>query len=76
MVGPYRFVRHPMYAGYLLGHVSYLSANPTWGNLPAYGVCAGLQIPRLLAEERLLTNDPMYREYRERVRSRLIPRIV
>ena len=73
--GPYRFVRHPMYAGYLLSHMAYLLVNPTWWNLAVYGLCYGLQVPRLLAEERLLRRDPSYRAYANVVRSRLIPAV-
>jgi len=71
--GPYRFVRHPMYAGYLLSHVAFLLVNPTWWNLAVYGLCYSLQIPRLLGEERLLCQDTCYREYQAAVRYRLIP---
>jgi protein-S-isoprenylcysteine O-methyltransferase Ste14 len=71
--GPYRYVRHPMYAGYLLSHLAFLLVNPTWWNLAVYGLCYGLQIPRLLAEERLLHRDPRYRTYERVVRSRLLP---
>ncbi len=71
--GPYRFVRHPMYAGYLLSHLAFLLVNPTWWNLAVYGLCYGVQVPRLLAEERLLRRDPNYSVYEKAVRSRLIP---
>lgn len=71
--GPYRFVRHPMYAGYLLGHIGFLLVNPTWWNLAIYVGANALQIRRLVAEERLLSLDPNYRSYCESVRSRLIP---
>jgi protein-S-isoprenylcysteine O-methyltransferase Ste14 len=73
LAGPYRFVRHPMYAGYLLGHVAFLLVNPTWRNIVAYAVCYALQIPRLFAEERWLAHDPEYRAYLARVKYRLIP---
>jgi protein-S-isoprenylcysteine O-methyltransferase Ste14 len=71
--GPYRLVRHPMYAGYLLTHLAYLAVYPTLRNLAVYAVCYALQIPRLLAEERLLGRDPSYRDYQTEVRYRLIP---
>jgi protein-S-isoprenylcysteine O-methyltransferase Ste14 len=74
--GPYRYVRHPMYAGYLLSHLAYLLVNPTWWNLAVYGLCYGLQFPRLLTEERLLRRDPGYRAYESAVRSRLIPGVL
>ncbi len=73
LAGPYRFVRHPMYAGYLLSHLAFLLMNPTLWNVALYVFADGLQIPRLLAEERLLSKDPQYRSYQEAVRWRLIP---
>lgn len=71
--GPYRLVRHPMYAGYLLTHLGFVALNPALWNLGIYALCYGLQIPRLLAEERLLGRDPEYQAYRRAVRYRLIP---
>lgn len=71
--GPYRLVRHPMYAGYLISHVGFLLMNPTIWNLSVYAVCYSLQIPRLLAEERFLSTDPKYLTYSEHVRYRLLP---
>lgn len=71
--GPYRYVRHPMYAGYLLTHVAFLLLNPTPRNLLLYALCDGLQILRLQVEERLLSQDPRYETYRAEVRYRLIP---
>lgn len=71
--GPYRFVRHPIYAGYLLSHAAFLAMNPTLWNLIVYSCCYSVQIPRLLAEERLLSRDLRYREYQQVVRYRLVP---
>lgn len=71
--GPYRFVRHPMYAGYLITHVGFLAMNPSLWNLGLYALCLALQIPRLLAEERFLGRDPAYRDYQSRVSYRIIP---
>ncbi len=71
--GPYRFVRHPMYFGYLLGHLGFLTLNPTLWNFIVYTVCYSMQVPRLLAEERLLGRDSRYVEYARTVRYRLVP---
>ena len=73
--GPYRFVRHPMYAGYALTHVGFLLSGPTAWNLFVYALAIGLNIARVIAEERVLMADPVYREMAARVRYRLIPGI-
>jgi protein-S-isoprenylcysteine O-methyltransferase Ste14 len=71
--GMYRFVRHPMYAGYLFVHIGILMLMPTLINLVIYALGWWAQILRLLAEERLLSQDPAYRAYMEKTRWRLIP---
>ena len=73
--GPYRFVRHPMYAGYFLVDVGFILNNPLIWNSAVYSVAVALQIMRILAEERILTADPLYADYRNRVRYRLLPRV-
>lgn len=73
--GLYRFVRHPMYAGYLAMHIGILAINPSWINAGAYGLAWFAQINRLLAEEALLRQDPAYAAYMTRQKWRLIPGI-
>ena len=72
--GPYRFVRHPMYTGYFLSHMAFLAMNPLAWNLVLVASGATLlQVPRLLAEERLLSQEDRYADYMRAVRYRLIP---
>ena len=71
--GPYRLVRHPMYAGYLLVHIGVLLIMPLPINLVIYAVGWTAQIRRILAEEALLGQDPAYRAYMGAVRWRLVP---
>ena len=71
--GPYCYVRHPMYAGYMVTHVGFLLLNPTAWNVFVYALCYAFQVPRLLAEERLLGRDSRYKSYSDEVRYRLIP---
>jgi protein-S-isoprenylcysteine O-methyltransferase Ste14 len=73
--GPYRIVRHPIYLGYFVTHVGFLLANWSPRNLALYIVLYFFQVSRILSEERILSEDVAYREYRGRVRFRLIPRI-
>ncbi len=73
--GPYRYMRHPMYAGYLFVHMGILTVMFSWFNLLVYLIGWTAQIRRLLAEERLLSSDPEYAAYMGTVRWRLIPGI-
>jgi protein-S-isoprenylcysteine O-methyltransferase Ste14 len=73
IAGPYRFIRHPMYAGYTIAHIGFLLAVPSLWNTIIYSLALALQIARLLREERLLSCDPGYQEYSARVRFRLCP---
>lgn len=71
--GLYRFVRHPMYAGYLIVHIGVLILMPSVVNLVIYAIGWWAQILRLRAEEDLLSQDPAYVAFKEKVRYRLIP---
>lgn len=71
--GPYRMIRHPMYAGYTLTQLGFLLSGPTLWNLGLYGLALSLQIARIRAEERILRNDPIYNEMSGRVPYRLVP---
>lgn len=73
--GPYRYMRHPMYAGYLFVHIGVLVVMFSWHNLLIYLIGWTAQIRRLLAEERLLSQDPTYGTYMGQVRWRLLPGI-
>lgn len=71
--GPYAIVRHPMYMGYGIVHISLLLLMFYPINLVLYAIGWWAQILRILAEERVLSEDPAYRDYMKRVRWRLIP---
>jgi protein-S-isoprenylcysteine O-methyltransferase Ste14 len=73
--GPYRFMRHPMYFGYLVTHLAVLGMNPSMSNAGFYLLSWVAQLPRLLAEERVLSEDPAYADYMRAVRWRLVPGI-
>lgn len=71
--GLYRFVRHPMYAGYLAVHIGILILMPGLINLVLYVIGWWAQILRLRAEEKLLLRDATYAAYAARRRWRLLP---
>ena len=71
--GPYRFVRHPMYLGYVITQVGFALLNPVWSNFLIYGVTFVFQIMRMRAEEAVLSRDPVYMAYMDAVKYRLAP---
>lgn len=71
--GPYRLVRHPMYAGYALTHIGFLLGYPSLQNTLLYAFAFAIQLVRLMREEGLLNRDPAYRHYAARARYRLLP---
>jgi protein-S-isoprenylcysteine O-methyltransferase Ste14 len=73
--GPYRGIRHPMYAGYILVYMGFFLNNPLAWNTVVYILAIGFQIARILVEERVLTQDPKYADYRSHVLYRLVPGI-
>jgi protein-S-isoprenylcysteine O-methyltransferase Ste14 len=71
--GPYRYVRHPMYAGGLVLFFG-VSLARSWPALVATAVLAVLWDLKARHEERLLAaRHPGYDDYRRRVRRRLVP---
>ncbi len=71
--GPYRFVRHPMYLGYVVSQVGLLLAGPTLINIMIIGLCWFLFVKRIAAEERLLLTDEVYQVFATQTRYRVIP---
>lgn len=72
--GPYRWVRHPGYVGYLISGVAApIIFGSLWGLVPAV-VVSVLMVVRTALEDRTLQAELAgYREYAERVRYRLLP---
>lgn len=71
--GPYRLVRHPMYAGYTLTQIGFLLSGPVLWNFAIYGITLFIACRRIVAEERVLTQDQAYRGLVDKVRYRLLP---
>lgn len=71
--GPYRVVRHPIYAGYLCTHVGFFLVATSLHNLVVFAILYACQVMRILEEERILSTDPSYAQYMKEVRWRLVP---
>jgi protein-S-isoprenylcysteine O-methyltransferase Ste14 len=74
--GVYGWVRHPIYAGYLVTHVAFLVAHPAWWNVVLLVVGDVSLLMRSVYEERTLARDPEYVGYMERVRWRVVPGVL
>jgi protein-S-isoprenylcysteine O-methyltransferase Ste14 len=72
--GPYRFVRHPMYAGGLFYFFGLPFMFGSWLGLAVAPVFVALLLLRIPIEERMLRKDLAgYDDYAARVRYRLVP---
>lgn len=71
--GMYRFVRHPLYASYLVMLTGYVLANTTLENALIYIFVMGCMFIRMFREEKHLSLDVEYRQYMQKVRYRIIP---
>lgn len=74
--GPYGFVRHPIYFGYLMGHIGFLlNAFSIW-NFSVFFILYIFQYLRIVEEEKVLTRDESYQKYKNRVHYRLVPYVI
>ncbi len=72
--GPYRFVRHPMYAGAILLYVASPFVVGSYWALAVAGVIVALYLWRTAMEDRTLRRElPGYDEFAARTRYRLVP---
>ena len=72
--GPYRWVRHPGYAGALLAYVTTpVLLDSPWAFLPVLFLAVALVIRTRLEDRTLQEELAGYREYAGRVRYRLVP---
>jgi protein-S-isoprenylcysteine O-methyltransferase Ste14 len=74
--GPYRYVHHPGYTGYIVSFLGMaLALGSLWAIIPA-GLIVCLLVVRTALEDRTLQDElPGYKEYAQRVRYRLLPGI-
>ena len=74
--GPYRHVRHPMYAGIIVLMLSIpLALGSLWALVPAVLICITFIIRTALEDRTLQAELSGYREYAQRTRYRLLPKI-
>ena len=74
--GLYRFVRHPIYASYIVFDMAYVVCVFTWRNLAVALTIALILYARARYEEELLLHDPEYAAYAKKTRYMLIPGVV
>lgn len=76
--GPYRFVRHPIYLGYLVGDLAFLLGNASARNTLVVLTLFLVQIMRISREEAVYRDSEFaaaWDAYRSKVRFRLVPLI-
>jgi protein-S-isoprenylcysteine O-methyltransferase Ste14 len=73
VAGPYTWVRHPIYTGYVITHAAFLLAHPSVLNIAIIAIADTAMVVRALAEERILSDDAAYRSYCLRVNWHLVP---
>ena len=71
--GLYRFLRHPIYLGYLITHIGFFLANAGMWNLVVLVAADAALMARAVCEEKTLAQDPAYRAYMARARWRVLP---
>ena len=73
VAGPYGFVRHPIYAGYVVTHLAFACAHPTAWNAAVLVLTDVALMIRALYEERVLAGDGTYQNYCRRVAWHVVP---
>ncbi len=72
--GPYRFVRHPGYAGWMLSGIALaLMLGSLWALIPAVLAAIALVVRTALEDRTLQEELDGYSDYAQRVRYRLVP---
>lgn len=74
--GPFRWIRHPIYLGWMILSIGYAMSYPNARNIMLIVTTFGFMVWRIVQEEAHLSADPEYRRYMRRVRYRLWPGVV
>jgi hypothetical protein len=74
--GPFRWIRHPIYLGWLVLSIGYATSYLNDRNVILIVATFGLMVWRIDQEETHLSADPAYRSYMDHVRYRLLPGII
>jgi isoprenylcysteine carboxyl methyltransferase (ICMT) family protein YpbQ len=74
--GPFRWVRHPIYFGWLMLSIGYAMSYPNERNIMLIVATLPFMVWRIDQEEAHLSADREYRSYMNRVRYRLWPGVV
>jgi protein-S-isoprenylcysteine O-methyltransferase Ste14 len=74
--GPFQWIRHPIYLGWLILSIGYATSYVNDRNVILIAIMFALMIWRISQEEAHLSADPEYRGYMDRVRYRLLPSII
>jgi protein-S-isoprenylcysteine O-methyltransferase Ste14 len=73
--GPFRWMRHPIYSGWVILTIGFLMAYPDLYNVAMFVISLPFLVWRMGLEEEHLTQDPEYRAYLAKTPYRLIPGI-
>jgi protein-S-isoprenylcysteine O-methyltransferase Ste14 len=73
--GPFRWMRHPIYSGWMMLTIGYLMAYPNRWNIGIIILSLPFLVWRMDLEEEHLNEDPEYRTYAAKTRYRLFPGI-
>jgi protein-S-isoprenylcysteine O-methyltransferase Ste14 len=73
--GLYRFVRHPLYTAYIITFAGYLMSNLSVHNTIVLVAGTVFMVLRIRCEEDLLLQYPLYANYADKRRWRLIPSV-
>ncbi len=71
--GLYKFIRHPMYASYLIVYLGYIQLSFSWINVIILVFAILFLVIRIYFEEKILITDESYRKYSHEVQYRLLP---